>query len=166
MPHLDAAYNLARWLARSPDDADDVVQEACMKALRYIDSLRGEEARAWFLAIVRNTFYDWARRNRPQEIVHAEDEVLEQVADEQAVGPEQAALAAARTRTLAEEVERLPAHYREVIVLRELEDLSYRDIAAITETPIGTVMSRLSRARAILQQAPRLQEFSPSQGGA
>jgi len=153
LPHLDAGYNLARWLARDPHDAQDVVQDACLRALRYMGTHRGSDARAWFLTIVRHAFYDWCRRNRPQEIVQDDQAALELAADPAAVDPEHAALRSADARLLAQALAELPLVFREVLVLRELEELPYRDIARVTGVPIGTVMSRLARARALLQRS-------------
>jgi RNA polymerase sigma-70 factor (ECF subfamily) len=166
MPHLDAGYNLARWLARDAHDAQDVVQEACVRALRYIDGVREgtqtNEARAWFLAIVRNAFYDWCGKNRPA-MIEADGEAalaaLESTPDPHAIDPAQAALNNLRSRVLADAVRALPMNFREVLILRELEGLSYQEIAQIVDVPIGTVMSRLARARAFLQASPALQEM-------
>jgi RNA polymerase sigma-70 factor (ECF subfamily) len=166
LPHLDAAYNLARWLAREPHDAEDVVQDACIRALKYLDSLQGHDARGWFLAIVRNTFYDWVRRNRPADVVSGDDELLESIVDGAAASPEQHALRGAQMRALSDAIAALPLPFREVLVLRELEDLSYKEIARIADIPIGTVMSRLSRARAILQRSPALAAMGGQRNGA
>jgi RNA polymerase sigma-70 factor (ECF subfamily) len=160
LPHLDAGYNLARWLTRDPDDAQDVVQDACVRALRYLGSLQGDDARAWFLRIVRNAFHDWCARNRPAAILHDENETVDGALDHAAVGPEQAALRSAEAAALMQEVASVPTPYREVLVLREIEELSYREIAAVVEIPIGTVMSRLARARALLQRSPLLQTIA------
>lgn len=156
LPHLDAGYNLARWLARDADDAADVVQDACVRALKYIGAVQGRDARAWFLTIVRHAFYDWCRRNRPAEIVAHDGTALDTAADESAPGPEQAALQSAESRLLADAVAKLPLVYREVLILRELEELSYKEIARIADIPVGTVMSRLARARNLLQRSPLL----------
>ena len=156
MPHLDAAYNLARWLTRDTHDAEDVVQDACIRALKYMRSLHGSDARAWFLAIVRNAFYDWLGRNRPAEIVHDDDNTFETTVDLAAIDPQQAAIRSSEMRVLADAVAELPLQYREVLVLRELEELSYKEIARIADIPIGTVMSRLARARGLLQRSPSL----------
>ena len=153
MPHLDSAYNLARWLTRDTQDAQDVVQDACVRALKYVRSLEARDARAWFLAIVRNAFYDWLARNRPSEIVHDED-AIDAAPDDGTRGPEQTALHNAELRVLSDAVSALPAQYREVLILRELEELSYKEIASVVNIPIGTVMSRLARARALLQRSP------------
>lgn len=157
LPHLDAAYNLAGWLTRDPDDAEDVVQDACVRGLRYIDSLRRGAGKAWFLTIVRNAFYDWVGRNRPVEIVHESTDVLEAVADPNAVDPQQSAVRRSDARALADALAALPLQFREVIILRELEELSYREIAGVVGIPVGTVMSRLSRGRAMLRSVPSLQ---------
>jgi len=157
LPHLDAGYNLARWLARDADDAADVVQEACLKALKYIDGLRGDEARPWFLKIVRHAYYDWCGRNRPTELVHDDNETVDGAADLVSPGPEQAAMRRAERGALLREVTALPAQYREVLILREVEDLSYAEIAMVVDVPIGTVMSRLARARGLLRRSPLLQ---------
>lgn len=156
LPHLDAGYNLARWLARDPHDAQDVVQEACLRALKYIESLRPGAARSWFLTIVRHAYYDWRARNRPAELVDDAEAVVERAADAAAADPEQAALRSADARALAAALAALPLAFREVIVLREIEDFSYKEIARITGAPLGTVMSRLARARQMLQRAPQI----------
>jgi RNA polymerase sigma-70 factor (ECF subfamily) len=157
LPHLDAGYNLARWLARDADDAADVVQDACLRALKYIDALRGHDARPWFLRIVRHAYYDWCSRNRPADLVHDDNETVERAVDLVTPGPEQAALRRAERGALLREVGALPVHYREVLILREVEELSYAEIAAVVDVPVGTVMSRLARARALLQRSPLLQ---------
>jgi RNA polymerase sigma-70 factor (ECF subfamily) len=145
MAHLDAGYNLARWLAQDPSDAEDVVQDACMRAMKYIGSMRGDDARAWFLSIVRHAFYDWLARNRPAAVVR-DDAALEALVDE-ADGPEASLARKGERLAMAAAVARLPLPYREVIVLRELEELSYKQIAVVAQVPLGTVMSRLARAR-------------------
>ncbi|HEY3637530.1 MAG TPA: sigma-70 family RNA polymerase sigma factor [Rhizomicrobium sp.] len=148
LPHLDAAYNLARWLSRSPADAEDIVQDAMLRAFRGFDGFRGENAKAWLLTIVRNCW----RNSRVTEKRHEhaplpEDDYIPSDAD----SPEHAALAASEGRKLNEAIAGLPAEFREALILRELEDMSYRDIAEITGVPIGTVMSRLARARGLLK---------------
>ncbi len=158
VPHLDAAYNLARWLTRNDHDAEDVVQEAFVRALRYFDSLRDGDARAWLLAIVRNTCYTWLEKNRPADIV-AIDDATTIASDTVTIGhvspaesnPEVIMLQTANTKLLNQALEELPVAFREVLVMRELEDLSYKEIASIAAIPIGTVMSRLSRAREMLR---------------
>lgn len=154
-PHLDAAYNLARWLTRDPHDADDVVQDAYLRAFRYFGGFRGGDGRAWLLAIVRNTFYTWLeqRRQQRQEVEYDEAggglDLLEASGDQALHGtnPEQLLLRAADQQLVEKALLRLPVEYREILVLRELEELSYKEIAEIVGVPLGTVMSRLSRAR-------------------
>jgi RNA polymerase sigma-70 factor (ECF subfamily) len=165
MPHLGAAYNLARWLARDGHDAEDIVQDACIRALKYIDSLNRSEARAWFLTIVRHAFYDWCERNRPAEIARDDGSALETAVDHNAIDPEQAVLRRAESKALADAVAELPLAFREVLILREMEDLSYKEIARIADIPVGTVMSRLARARALLQGSPRLRAIGERTGG-
>jgi len=165
LPHLDAAYNLARWLTRDAHDAEDVVQDACVRALRYVGSVKGDDARAWLLTIVRHAFYDWCGRNRPPEIARDDGSAIEAAEDRSSVGPEQAALRRAESRTLADAVAALPLPYREVLVLRELEELSYKEIAHVLDIPIGTVMSRLARARGLLQRSPLLQSIAGRMAG-
>jgi RNA polymerase sigma-70 factor, ECF subfamily len=146
LPYLDAAYNLARWLARDPGDAQDVVQEAMLRALHYFDGFHGGDARVWLLAIVRNTYYT-LRHRAAQDGRHAEiDDETHPLIDE-GPSPETFALLAIDVSALQAALEQLPPPLREVIVLRELEECSYKEIAAITEQKIGTVMSRLARAR-------------------
>jgi RNA polymerase sigma-70 factor, ECF subfamily len=156
LPHLNAAYNLARWLARDINDAEDVVQDACMRALKYVGSLHGDDARAWFLTIVRHAFYDWCKRNRPTEIAQDDGTAIEMAVDPAAVDPEDALVRTAESKALADAIAALPLAYREVLILRELEELSYKEIARIADIPIGTVMSRLARARGLLQHSPLL----------
>jgi RNA polymerase sigma factor (sigma-70 family) len=156
MPHLDAAYNLARWLTRDGNDAEDVVQEACVRALKYIDSLKDGGARTWFLTIVRHAFYDWCKRNRPAEIARDDGTAIDMAVDPAAVDPEQAFLRNTESKALADAVASLPLAFREVLILREMEELSYKEIARIADIPIGTVMSRLARARGLLQRSPLL----------
>ena len=152
LPHLDAAYNLARWLAGSPQDADDVVQEACLRALAFFDGFHGEDGRAWLLTIVRNTCYDWLRKNRRNAQLGHPSEDLDWVADS-APDPEEEQLRNADRETVRQGLDALPADYREVLVLRELEGMSYKQIARVIDAPIGTVMSRLARARKRLMTA-------------
>jgi len=159
MPHLNAGYNLARWLARDADDAADVVQDACLRAMRYVDSMNRSDARSWFLTIVRHAFYDWCGRNRPAEFVR-DDEAIAATPDRSAVDPEQAAVRRSDAKVLAEALAGLPLVFREVLILREMEELSYKEIARVVDAPIGTVMSRLARARAMLQGSPQLRMIS------
>lgn len=146
LPHLDAAYNLARWLAGNHHDAEDIVQEACVRAHRFAGGFRGGNSRSWLLAIVRNTAYTWLKKNRPQTIISINDEELAEV--EAPGGPSFEAADAGFLRAALEE---LPAEFREAVILRDLEGLSYKEIAEIADIPVGTVMSRLARARAQLQ---------------
>jgi RNA polymerase sigma factor (sigma-70 family) len=160
MPHLDAAYRFARWLSRAPGDADDVVQEAVLRAYRGFDSLRGHDTKSWLLAIVRNCHSTAVRQNRRRAFVPLPDEHDARdghalVAD--APDPQQASMLADDARTLDELILALPDDYREVLILREIEELDYREIAQVINVPIGTVMSRLSRARAALKKNWHLQ---------
>jgi len=153
LPHLDTAYTLARYLTRNAHDAEDVVQDACLRALTYFDGFRGEEgtsARAWLLAIVRNTAFSSVRRQSPDALEFDEVQHSGAVAD---VHPEAALLRSAAKETLGRALDRLAPEFREVIVLRELEGLSYKEISDVAGVPVGTVMSRLSRARARLREA-------------
>ena len=146
MPHLDAAYNLARWLTRNEADAQDMVQEAYLRALRFFGGFHGTDARAWLLTIVRNTCYTWLKRSRSPELSGDFDEVvLTKESDEP--NPEASHFLKVQSQLINEAIEKLPIEFREVVILRELEELSYKEIASITGIPIGTVMSRLSRAR-------------------
>ena len=157
LPHLDAGYALARWLTRNDADAADVVQEACLRAFRYFDSYRDGDAKSWLLKIVRRASYDWLERNRPAEVVSLE---LDSDSDGSVHSPpagsaDTDALLESRSdlRRLDLLIEGLPPPLREAIVLRELQELDYRQIAEVTGVPIGTVMSRLHRARAALRRA-------------
>lgn len=150
LPHLDAAFNLARWLLRSRADAEDVAQDAVLRAYRFFLSFHGGDARAWLLQIVRNTCYTWLEKNRPVEQMTEFNEELHTTAS---VSPESLAIAGNNRERLTRALESLPARQREVIVLRELEGCSYKEISTITAIPIGTVMSALSRARRQLQVA-------------
>src|SRR6266566_3122207 len=159
LPHLDAAYNLARWLAGNDHDAQDVAQEASLRAFRFFGSFRGENARAWLLSIVRNTFYTWLRKNRPPEnTIEVNDETLDiedASPNAEAVNPQFVDADAVR-RAITD----LPVEFREIVILREMEGFSYKEIADLAEVPIGTVMSRLARARKLLQKRLTA-EFSP-----
>ena len=156
LPHLDAAHNLARWLARSPADAEDIVQEAILRAYRGFDGFRGGDAKPWLLAILRNCFFTTLARTPPKMHVPLPEESEgndELALIDKSSDPELAAIRADQSRKLDQIVADLPQEFREVLVLREMEDLSYRDIAQVTGAPIGTVMSRLARARALLKEA-------------
>jgi RNA polymerase sigma-70 factor (ECF subfamily) len=155
LPHLSAAYRLARYLMRNDSDADDVVQEAFLRALKYFGGFRGEgvsQSRAWLLAIVRNMAHTWRRRLHTGSSTTEFDETVhsEAIADEH---PGSALSRRGLRETLAEVLDRLPPEFREVIVLREMEGLSYKEISEVADVPVGTVMSRLSRARKRLQEA-------------
>ncbi len=164
LPHLGAAYNLARWLVRNDHDAEDVMQEAMIRAFRFFDGFSGENPRAWLRKVVRNCAYTLLRQNRACELGTEFDEELH--TDPASPGrsfetPEVLLLRSAQQRFLNEAVERLPVEFREVFVLREMEGLSYKEIAETARIPIGTVMSRLSRARRQLQAALGRHEQAP-----
>jgi RNA polymerase sigma-70 factor (ECF subfamily) len=151
MPHQDAAFNFARWLLRSRADAEDVTQEALVRAYRFFRGFRGGDARAWLLQIVRNACYTWLEKNRAVDLTTEFDENVHE--QHKATSPEAAAVTANERERLMRALESLPPRSREVLVLRELEGCSYKEIAAIAAIPIGTVMSTLARARERLQQA-------------
>jgi RNA polymerase sigma-70 factor (ECF subfamily) len=151
LPHLDAAYNLARWLARNVQDAEDVVQEAYLRAFRFFPGFRGGDARAWLMKIVRNPCYTWLHANRPLQDATEFDENL--FPDSHAPNPEEVVLQNHSGTLVRKALEKLPPNFREGLILRELEGMSYREIADITGMPAGTVMSNLSRARGCLRQA-------------
>ncbi|HVV70355.1 MAG TPA: sigma-70 family RNA polymerase sigma factor [Verrucomicrobiae bacterium] len=155
MPHLDAAYNLARWLAGSDHDAEDIAQEACLRAFRFAGECRASDGRAWLLAIVRNTAYSWLKKNRSRPLVSLEDDELGEIEDNSS---RVTVFHSADKEVLRTAIEALPAEFREVLVLRELEGLSYKEIAEVAGVPLGTVMSRLARARRQLQDALQAEE--------
>jgi len=159
LPHLDAAYNLARWLTRDPADAEDVVQEAYLRAFKFFDGFHGGDSRAWVLKIVRNTCYSWLQKNRGYAITTEFDE--EQHSGEGG-DAEAALIGKIDSQILKSLLEELPPEFREVFILRELEGLSYKEIAGIADLPLGTVMSRLARARQRLQSG--LVAYSSSRG--
>ncbi|HEV2331074.1 MAG TPA: sigma-70 family RNA polymerase sigma factor [Verrucomicrobiae bacterium] len=148
MPHLDAAYNLARWLAGNDHDAADIVQDACVRAFRFAGNCRGENARAWLLTIVRNTAFTWLKKNRPKAVVSIDDDELAEVEDTNRAAN---SIHGADTGVLRAALAALPLEFREALVLRELEGCSYKEIAEVAGVPVGTVMSRLARARRQLQ---------------
>ena len=152
MPHLDAAYNLARWLTRNEHDAEDVAQDAVLRAFKFFGGFHGANSRSWLLSIVRNTAYTWLQKNRKHEIATVFDETTHDVEDP-AANPEVLLLKNADRQEIMKAVEELPVEFREVMILRELEGMSYQEIADMTEVPVGTVMSRLARARKQLQQS-------------
>lgn len=157
-PHLGAAYNLARWLARSHEDAEDIVQESFLRAYSGYDGFRGGDPKAWLLAVVRNTAMTWLKKNRNPAMQHE----LVMDARDPNTGPEGLVLKAADREKVRGALEQLPVEFREVVVLREFEELSYREIATISGVPLGTVMSRLSRGREWLRRFLT----SPEEGGA
>lgn len=154
LPHLNAAYRFARWLSHSPGDPDDVVQEAILRAFRGFDALRGSDVKAWLLAIVRNCHSTALKQQQRRALVPLPEErdphdgyaMIATTPD-----PESASIRRDDERTLERLMSALPEEHREVLVLREIEDMDYREIATVTNIPIGTVMSRLARARAALK---------------
>jgi RNA polymerase sigma-70 factor (ECF subfamily) len=165
LPHLDAAYSLARWLTVSEQDAEDVLQEACLRAVKFFPGYQGGSARAWLLTIVRHTSYTWLKKNREHDTTMTSfDEELHSGGNDN-IDPETLLLQKADREIIRRALEDLPVEFREVIVLRELEQMSYKEIAAVVEVPLGTVMSRLARGRKQLEQnlAARVSE-EPSSG--
>jgi RNA polymerase sigma-70 factor, ECF subfamily len=150
LPYLDHAYNLARFLMRNDQDAEDVVQEACLRAFRFFENFRGENIRGWFLKIVRNTAYTTLKKNRPAEM-NVEFDEDQHASQTPALDPSLTLDRAQDRQTVRAAIEQLAPEFREAITLRELEGASYKEIADIANVPIGTVMSRLARARQQLQ---------------
>ena len=151
LPHLDAAYNLARWITNNDQDAEDMVQESYLRAYKYFVGFHGANSRAWLLTIVRNTCYTWLRQNRPYTLImELDEEIADEVSD--SFNPESHFQHHANDRLVRGALEGLPVEFRELIVLRELEGMSYKEISKIAGIPIGTVMSRLARARQRLKQ--------------
>jgi RNA polymerase sigma factor (sigma-70 family) len=146
LPHLDAAFNYARWLTRNDADAEDVVQDAYVRALRFYTTLRNDDGRAWLLTIVRNTWYGRTSRAAAAQHQPVSDEMRDERPDE-SLDPEALVIQQQAVEEIRRAIEELPLDFREVIVLRELEGLSYKQIAEVVNTPVGTVMSRLARAR-------------------
>jgi RNA polymerase sigma-70 factor (ECF subfamily) len=151
LPHMDAAYNLARWLVRNTQDAEDIVQEAYLRAFKFFGGYQGGDSRAWVLKIVRNTCYSFFEKNRPAELAEEFDETVHTAVAEQP-GAEAALLQTADSQLLRAALDELPVRFREVLILRELEGLSYKEIAEMVGVPIGTVMSGLARGRAQLRE--------------
>jgi len=151
LPHLDAAYNLARWLTRNEQDAEDMAQESYLRAFKFFDGFRGTDARAWLLAIVRNTCYTWLQQNRGRETMASFDEEIHTIENE-ASNPAKLVLKSDDREMLKQALEELPVEFRQVVVLRDLEELSYKQVAEIANIPLGTVMSRLARARERLKR--------------
>jgi RNA polymerase sigma-70 factor, ECF subfamily len=152
LPHLNAAYNLARWLTHNDDDAEDVVQEAYLRAVKFFADFRGVNSRAWLLTIVRNTCYTWLQQHRAHELTTSFDEELH-TAENDLSDPAALVLRSDNSQLLRQSLEELPVEFREVIVLRDLEGFSYKEIAELVNVPLGTVMSRLARARERLKQS-------------
>jgi len=152
LPHLDAAYNLARWLMRNEDEAADAVQDACLRALRFVGGFRGGDGRVWLLAIVRNACYSRLKRGARREMETEFDDEIHSLETE-AANPEDLLERSRDSETLGRALEELPEEFREIVVMRELEGMAYKEIAEVAGVPIGTVMSRLARARKRLQQA-------------
>jgi RNA polymerase sigma-70 factor, ECF subfamily len=151
MPHLDAAYNLAHWLVRNTHDAEDIVQESYLRAFKFFGGYQGGDSRAWVLKIVRNTSYSFLEKNRPAGLAEEFDETIHTATTERP-DTETALLRLSDSRMLRAALAELPVTFREVLVLRELEDMSYKEIAEVMGTPIGTVMSGLARGRAQLRE--------------
>jgi RNA polymerase sigma-70 factor (ECF subfamily) len=153
LPHLDAAYSLARWLTRNDQDAQDVTQEACLRAFRFFDGYQGGNMRSWLLTILRNTCYTWLNQNRRPDTTEIFNEEIHSPEFSGVADPEVQVLASADKETLRHALEELPDVFREALVLREIEGLSYKEIADVTSVSLGTVMSRLARARARLRES-------------
>ncbi len=151
LPHMDAAYNIARWLTRNERDAEDMVQESYLRALKFFDAFTGVNPRAWLLTIVRNTCYTWLQQNRVRELTTEFDETIHSDENE-AWNPAEQVARHIDGRMLTQALEALPAEYREVVVLRDIEGMSYKEIAEVATVPVGTVMSRLARARGRLKR--------------
>jgi RNA polymerase sigma-70 factor (ECF subfamily) len=164
LPHLDAAYNLARWLVRDRHDAEDIVQEAYLRAFKFFGSYQGGDPRAWVLKIVRNTSYSFLEKSRPADLAEQFDETLH-TTDTVEPDAETALLQSVESRMLRDALEELPVNFREVLVLRELEGMSYKEIAAVMDLPIGTVMSGLARGRAQLRERLTRAPYQEEQRG-
>jgi RNA polymerase sigma-70 factor (ECF subfamily) len=160
MPHIDSAFNVARWYTRNEDDAKDLAQEALLRAFKAFDNFQGEDGRVWLLTIVRNLFYTSVTR-KPPEQTEFNEEV--HTSGESSASPEVLLFRDIETRLVRQAIEQLATEFREALVLRELEGLSYKEIAAITEVPLGTVMSRLARGREHLRQS--LAGYMKAKGG-
>lgn len=162
VPHIDAAYSLARYLARDPVAAEDIAQEALLKAFRHIESVRGE-AKPWLMTIVRNTYFDWRRGAGADAAIGGEaaEAALADTSDPAEEGAEAALIRAGDIAALRAAIEAIPEPFREALVLRDIEELSYREVAEVTGAPVGTVMSRLSRARRMLGERMGVMEAAP-----
>lgn len=168
LPHLDAAYNLARWLVRNPSDAEDLVQEAMLRAVKFFAGYRGGDARSWLLAIVRRCCFTWLSRHRASDLAEEFDEKTHTTAPPP--NPETLSVAGDEAARLHRALEEIPAVFREAVVLRELEEMSYKEIAEVAGVSIGTVMSRIARGRerlrAVLVRPPETSRRSAEQGAA
>jgi len=165
LPHLDAAYNLARWLTATDQDAEDVLQEACLRAIRFFPGFQGGSARAWLLTIVRRTGHTWLTKNRGHDATMTSfDEELHSGGCDTA-NPQTMLQRKADQHLIRQALEELPVEFREVMVLRELEGLSYKEVAMVAEIPLGTVMSRLSRGRQQLEQRLAARQSEETKGG-
>ena len=151
LPLFGAAYNLARWLVRDDRDAEDVVQEAYLRAFRFFGSYRGGDSRSWLLKIVRNTCYTWLQQNRSRELTEPIEDKLDEVGIS-TDNPETILLQNMDAKLVRQALEELPIEFREILIMREMEDLSYKQISSIADLPIGTVMSRLARGRKRLRE--------------
>lgn len=151
LPHLNSAYNLARWLTRNDQDAEDIVQEAYLRAFKFYDGFRGGDARPWLLTIVRNVYYTWAQQNPVGRLVDFDEDLAG--VDPCFANPEEVLIRNSSGVLLRRALETLPARSREVLILRELDGMSYKQISSVVGVPTGTIMSRLSRARASLRQS-------------
>lgn len=151
---MDAAYNLARWLTRNEQDAQDMVQDAYLRAFKFFDAFHGVDGRAWLLTIVRNACYTWLHQNRAHEMTTTFDEEIHSIESETS-NPAALVLQSADHQILRQALDELPVEYREAVVLRDLEGFSYKEIADIVNVPTGTVMSRLARARERLKKILR-----------
>jgi RNA polymerase sigma factor (sigma-70 family) len=151
LPHLDAAYNLARWLVRNPQDAQDIVQESYLRAFKFFSGFQGGDSRAWLLKIVRNTSYTFLERNKPASLAEEFDEKIH-AADTAPPDVESEMVRNVESRMLREALDALPVNFREILILRELEGMSYKEIAELVEVPMGTVMSSLARGRERLRE--------------
>jgi RNA polymerase sigma-70 factor (ECF subfamily) len=161
LPHFDAAYNLARWLTGNEHDARDMVQESCLRAFKFFGGFRGGDARSWLLTIVRNTVYSWLQRRQGEHVFQSEEEM--EKFEDVSVNPDQLFARTANIETVRTAIAQLPPEFREAVVLREMENYSYKEIADITGVQIGTVMSRLARGRRQLQRI-LFQRENPSRG--
>jgi RNA polymerase sigma-70 factor (ECF subfamily) len=146
LPHLKAAYNLARWLVHDDSEAEDIVQEAYLRAFKFFGGYYGGDSRSWLLTIVRNTCYTWLQQNRVLRLADPIDDKLDEVGVDVS-DPETLLLQSANSQMVRQALQELPVEFREVVVLREMESLSYKEIADVVDIPIGTVMSRLKRGR-------------------